>query len=846
MAFADCIRSAAEQGALSPDEAEELIRRYDAHVAANKGTAHPGGAEAAAKEALAKEVSDEAARKTRLAELSAAKADEIMSFLEGYRRPGNEAGPGERDVVAGILGLLDNRNDTLAGVPSVTGRRDALVGLAHARLEAGLYAHRRSFGLGKRLDPARLDRVVDEAFGTGTGDAAAANWLATWREVADDLVDRFNAAGGDIGKREAYFPQRHDARKIAAAGERAWTDFIRPRLDLASMRDPLTGGPLSPARLDEALSVIYRRIVTDGAIDLKPSGQARGRGALANQRQEERFLDFKDAGAWRDYAEAFGSTDVFAVMMDHVHGLAKDVAALEILGPNPKATVEWLKQVVEQEAAKAKLGEASLYTGPLEGTAAGRIAAPLHRIDNLWSVVNGGSGVANMTAANVMESARNVVMGANLAGTALTAFLGDPFQQTWARRFAGIPAFRWFAELPAQILSGASKREVVRAGLVMEDALDHLTTDLRDLSWSAKSREASRWLPDRVFAWTGLTPWTRAHRRAQGMSFMFEAGDRAGQSLAEMAADGVRGERFARFLEGFGIGEAEWDLIRASKGFDHGEAGALLRVVDVVDAHPGDEAAFEAAMRYSEAVHAFVEEAVPQGTARARAKLERMAPKGSFAGEAVRASTSYLAYPMTMMTSLIRATALETAAGGLGRGGGFLAAAVAGLTLGGALITQMRALRAGHDPEPVDSAGFWLRAFAAGGALGFWGDWLMADYERGAGQQVARLAGPVVGSAVDLYAAIGGAQSLTADHDVGRAARLVGWAKRNTPVANMWWLRPASEHLVWNRLQRLVDPKADASWQRKANELWRRQRQGVWWRPGDTLPERAPALSLTR
>lgn len=837
MSFADCIRSARDQGALSPDEADDLIRRYETHVAANSGTAHPGGPEAAAKESLAKDLSDEAARKERLAGLAADKADAIAAHLTDHRDE-----KGRPDVIEAVLGLLDNRNNALAGVPSVTGRRDALIGLAHARLEDGLYAHRRSFGLGKRLDPARLDRIVDEAFGSGTGDVAAKGFLDAWREVADDLVDRFNAAGGDVGKREAYFPQRHDARRIAAAGETAWIDFIKPRLDTTRMADPRGGGPIAGARLDEALSSIWRRIVTDGAIDREPSGQPRGRGALANQRQEERFLEFKDAGAWRDYAAAFGSTDVFAVMMDHVHGLAKDVAALEILGPNPTATIEWMKQIVEQEAAKAKVGEVSLYRGALDGTVMGRIASPVHRIDNLWTVVNGSVGVANMAAADVMEAARNTVMSANLAGTAVTALFGDPFQQLWARRFAGVGALRWLAEMPAQVLSGASAREVVRAGIIMEDALDHLTTDLRDLSWTAKSREASKWLPDRVFTWTGLTPWTRFNRRAQAMGVMFEAADRAGSSLAEIAADGVRGERFARFLRGFGIDEAEWDLIRAAKGADHGEAGSLLRVVDVIAAHPGDEAAFEAAMRWSEAIHAFVEEAVPQGSARTRAMMGRALPKGSFGGEAVRAAGSYLVYPVTMMASLIRATALEVAAGGLGRGAGFLTAAVVGLTIGGAMIIQSRALRAGRDPEPVDGPDFWIRAMVQGGALGYWGDWLFADYERGAAQQVSRLAGPVVGAGVDLLAATGGQKSLTTDHDVNRAARLVAFGRRNVPVVNMWWLKPATERLVWDRLQRLADPAADASWQRKANALWRDHRQGIWWRPGAAVPSRWPSV----
>lgn len=842
MPFADCIRSAAAQGALTPDEADELIRRYDAHVGAHRATDHPGGPEGAAKEALARDLDDAARRKERLAALAAERADTIASHLETWRDPAT----GEADILAAAKALLENRNNALGGAPSVVGRRDALIGWAHGLMEKDLYELRRSWGLGRRHNRARLDRVVDEAFGAGTGDEAARGFLEVWRGVADRLVDRFNAAGGAIDKMAAYFPQAHDARKIVAAGEAAWKAYIGPRLDLDRMRDPLSGAALSPARLDEALTVVFRRIVTDGAIDRAPSGQARGRGALANQRQEERFLHFKNAVAWRDYAEAFGSTDVYAVMMGHVHGLAKDTAALEILGPNPTATVEWLKQMVEAEGAKAVLGEPTLFRGVPSSTATGALATKVHQIDNLWTVVDGASLTASAAVADVFETARNITSAVNLAGTAVTAAIGDPAQQAWASRFAGVPAFRALAELPAQLLSGASKREVTRMGIVWADALDHMTSDFRALSWAARSREASRWLPDRVFAWTGLTPLTRGERRAAALSLMFEAGDRAEQTLAEIAADGVQGERFARHLTGHGIDAPTWDVIRAAKGADHGEAGRALGPADVYRLAGDDPALFEAGLRWSEAVHAFIEEATPEGTARTKSTLDRYTPKGSLSGELVRGATSYLVYPVGMMASLWRATALEASGGSL-RGAGFLTSALVGLTLAGAAILQASALRNGRDPEPVDSAGFWARAFARGGALGFYGDWIFADYQRGAGEQVARALGPVFAIGGEVLAAVAPADAVEKlgleGSKINRTARAVGLAKKLTPGQNMWWLKPVTERLVWDRLQRLADPRADQAFQARANKLFKDHGQGMWWPRGADAPDRAPDFS---
>lgn len=834
MAFRDCIISARDQGALTPDEADELIHRYEDHVRAQGGTAHPGGPEAAAKDALAKEISDEASRKKRLAQLSADKAEEIRDYLDSYEGP-----DGQPDVKRAAEALIENRNNELGGTVSVVGQRDALIGRAHGVLERHLYEFRRRFLTGSRRNRARLEHTVDEAFGTSTGDTAARGWLEAWRKSVDELADMFNAAGGAINKMADYFPQSHDARRISKLGRDAWRTFIKPRLAVDKMVDPLTGGALSPQRLDETLDVIWRRIVTNGASEMEPSSQARGRGALANQRQEERFLHFKDANAWREYAQAFGNPDVYAVMMDHLHGLAKDVAALRVLGPNPNATVEWLRQVIDSEAAKAAIGEKSLYRGRAEPGRNGQLSTGSDRLEDLWRLVNGSVTTSSANVAAWADTAKNAVTSALLGGTALTSLIGDPAQASWASRFAGLPALRALASLPRQILSSASKRDVVRAGVVMADALDHLQTNFRHLSWAARSREATQYLPDRVFAWSGLTPLTRAERRANALSIMFEAGDRAGQTLDEIAADGVAGDRFARFLRGTGIDAATWDLIRSVKGRDQAGAGRTIGPADLYSAAGGTEGPlFDAGLRWSEAVHAFIEEATPGGTARARRALSRANKKGTIAGEFQQQALSYMVYPASVMMSLVRATALELSAGAW-RGAAFLTSAFVSLSAAGAMITQMKAIRRGEDFERMDQISFWLRSIAQGGALGFYGDWLLADYRRGVGDQLSRFAGPVGNAAISLVGATGGVQGLSEDYDVNTGARLVRWARNNTPVQSMWWLRPVADRLIWDRLQRLADPKADRAWRRKATEL-AKQGRGYYWPPGQAFPSRLP------
>ncbi|MCA0424959.1 MAG: hypothetical protein LCH61_16865, partial [Proteobacteria bacterium] len=360
---------------------------------------------------------------------------------------------------------------------------------------------------------------------------------------------------------------------------------------------------------------------------------------------------------------------------------------------------------------------------------------------------------------------------------------------------------------------------------------------------TARSAEMSRWLPDRVFTWTGLTPFTNAQRRAHAQAFMFQAGDLAGQTLAALDAKGGQEARFARWLKGFGIDEDGWGRIGAVRALDHGEAGGMLRPVDILDSAPGDRTMRDLALKYSEAMHALMEEATPGGTARARTALGMDARKGTPAGELTRSVTMYLSYPTTVIMSLINATSQE-AAGGAARGASFLIGTLATLTLGGAMIVQMQALRQGRDLRGVfDDPAFWAEAATKGGGLGFYGDWVFADYKRDGVASTARLAGPVAGLIGDTFSVLNSKGFLSGE-ETNRSERAVQFARRNLPGLSMWPVKPFTDRLIFDRLQAAANPDAYDAWKRRERDLMREHGQGTWWRRGEASPHRAPDMSL--
>lgn len=833
MNFAECIRSALDQGAIREDEAERLTRIHadELAAAAQRGEADPATAAKAAVEKIVTEEEKQALRRKML------QREKIASLADFVAKQRDEKGGG--DVARIFEGVIENRNDQLIGLPSVVGRREALLGYAHGRLEQFLYDQRRRFTSGQRRNPMRLEAIVDEAFGTSSGDAKAKGFLAAWRNTADELVDAFNAAGGAMAKRKDYFPQPRDhIGRMQAAREDGFVQFILQNniYDRLQMRDPITGSPPSPARFEEILRVSWRRKVTDGAIDRAPSMQPQGRGALANQRQDERVLIFSSADAWRQYHAAFGEGTVFDAMMDHIHVLARDVATLEVLGPNPNATVTWMRDVIKQEKGRADVGQPSLYRVKVGDTPKTK---PDTMLAAMWDVASGTEGDVNKWALAV-QGLRNWLTGALLSKTALTAVAGDPFQQAWVRDFAGLPAAKFFRDVTTQIFSTASRREVAQAGVIFADAMPHLRTDVGGYGLTAASHEMSKWVPDRIFMWTGLTPWTNNARRAHAQRFMFHAGDAADRTLAQLTNAGGQDAKFARWLQGFGIDEATWSTIRQATPANHGPAGGMLRPIDVIDSAPGDRTVFDAAMRYSEAIHALMEEATPAGTARARTLLGLNTRKGAIGGEIVRNTTMFLGYPTTVLMSLKYAIAHE-ASGGAARGMGFAFKTGLTLALGGAAIIQLQALSRGVDLRGVDDAQFWIEAFVKGGGLGFFGDWLIADYKRGGSETAARLAGPVVGFGADALSVVFPKAFFGGD-EVKHGARGVEFAKRYTPVP--WWIKPATDRLIFDRLQLMADPNAYRAWRRREKQLEDDTEQGTWWGRGEATPRRAPDISL--
>jgi hypothetical protein len=583
---------------------------------------------------------------------------------------------------------------------------------------------------------------------------------------------------------------------------------------------------MSDTRLSDALDVAWKRIVSDGSYGIAPTVNQQGGGALWKQRAEHRFLHFKDADAWMAYATAFGQPDPFASAMLHIKGMARDIAAMEILGPNPDSTIKWLKGVIEQERAKFLAGEPSLYKASTTNEAYAKSGLADWRLDSLWEQLRGGEIVSSRTAMG-FATVRNLITSAALGTTALAAMATDPFIANVAKKLTGLPQRFWVTEVMRTFFGGFSRPEAIRAGLVLEDAL-HLVGEEARFAGSMGGATWARWVADRVLTWSGLTPWTQARKHIFGTDFQGFVADQAGKSWNDLPP------LLRRTMAGYGFDEAGWNAIRTAPQYTVGGSAGLLRPAEI-EAHAGRELA----ERYLEMILGQTERAVPSGTKRSKA-LMAVGQRGTVMGELVQGSLQFKSFGLSMITLQLEAISQELARGKLA-GAGYAGALLLGTTIGGAIAVHLRDMVQGKDPQDVTDPRFWMKALQTGGGMGVFGDFFFADANRLGYSLGESLMGPNIGFVTDLSKfALGSLQKTAAGEETSMAKQGVALLRRYTPGASLWYTRLGWNRVVMDQLEYLLDPEAHKSMRRREQRLRNDTGQEFFWRPGEMQPSRAP------
>lgn len=834
-----CLADAVQGGFITEADREKLLKDYERYKRRfERQNLTPEEAEMKARQIMAQELQGAAEHRKRKALLQLATNNRNWETLKDYRSMRGLPIYGE-----GILNMLEHFGGV--GYESLDSRHKAIVAQAHQKLDmafhqefapgllSGDYRRSQTSKLASPEVIRRAENMLKEAYGENSNDPVARKFWNQLYAVAEELRTRRNAAGGQTGKLENWFPVFHDAVALRKMGEAVWIREIIDKLDHSKMRDASSGMPMDRASVLEALPHVFQSITQDGWNTRDAAAMGVGIGSMANRRMDHRFLIFKDANAHLEYAKLFGKPDVFATMMSHVNGMAKEIAAMEMLGPNPKLGLRYLMSEAKKagEAYQSERVAAGDYKSGQK--VARRNDKALAKVETLFDYYTGAANQAvNQTLATGVATFRNLESAAKL-GSAMLSALGDPVIQAMTRYHAGIPTIALPLQHFTQLFSKAKKQQAVEAGLIMSSSL-HVLGEHARYAGAMNGSAMSRNLASRTIAISGLEAWTEAGKHSFGLAFQAVGGKYLSRDFSALPA------RFKRTLEGYGIKDADWKLMQGATPQQVGRT-KFLRPTDI--AAIGTPQAKAAAEKYLGMILQETQRAVPEGTMRGRmAVLDRNRP-GTISGELTRSAMQFKGFAVTLMMMHGQVIMREFAQGRVLSGMGYAFGLLLGTTLAGALSVQLKAIKDGKDPRPMNNLAFWGAALAQGGGLGIMGDFFSSSTNRFSGGLAETIAGPLVGTMSEVMKDVA---ANTADAIKGKKTHFGRDAAKtltsHVPGQSMWmWSLPWQRYVADN-VQRLFDPEAPKAFAEKQRKLRADYKTDFWWRPGDTSASRAPNL----
>lgn len=812
MSLDACIPELVASGDLTREQGDYVRELYDKLRKRQRQTFGRFAADASAGFDTVRQLETEAVQQRRQALLDVSAKKAILDATGTYR---GRRGKDDFGRAAEAVFVGDDRAPYANVEYREMNRRNRALGM----LDKLLAQHSRNF-VGAVRDKAGTLDILRELRGESTGNRSAAEIASAVQQVQELLRLHFNAAGGAIRKLEnrgvaqRYKPELVQPPGMSIETARArWKADVKDALDTGKMIDHSTGKPFTPEALDGLLDDVFESIRTDGANKREPGGM--GGLKLANRRQEQRVLIYKSADDWQRIAEKYGDPNVFDAIMDEVHGMARDIAAMEILGPNPAGTVKWLKDVVQDRAA-TKYGAGS--------PEAEQAKASADRIQAYWDVLSGASARGQRNFLSLLGgNLRNLQTASKLGSATLTALPTDMATQALTRAFNGLPVSNMALGYMRQLASSGAREQATRLGFIADQAAHGFSQQARFLGQELSGETSAR-LADGVIRASGLNAITDAGRQAFGLEMLGHITDERGKTWGQLD------RRFRRMFERYGIGEEGWNDIRSTKPSDVG-GGALFIRPELIENERTADAMME--MIYREMDHAVV-------TARTRARAA-IAPlkRGTALGEIGRSLFQFKAFPLT--TLFLHGARMAALEGG-GSKARYAATAIGLTTLAGWMAMQAKAISKGQDPRPMNFKTL-MASLQQGGGLGIYGDFLFSTKNRAGQGFSSTIMGPSVQTIDALSGLVAGAPLLQAEGEkVDYDKQLIRLLRSETPGSSLWYARLAFERLLLDQWQAAADPHYRQSWRRTERNADKLGTQ-FWWSPGETSPERTPDLS---
>ena len=789
--------------------------------------------EAAAKSA--KDLLDEANLKKKRVALTILAHDRIDSYMKRF----------PDQPLEGLDRLLAFSSDGKSGIQSIESATRAIRDDSLSRMLDVIDQTKGKF-LGLFQDEAGNLALVRELHGEDSGVPVAKVAAKQFQDAAEQLRQRFNRAGGDVGLLDDWsMPRDHSQIKVAKDQAKWVGDHIQWANRGKYLKED--GTPMNDAELTDFLNHAWQTLATGGVNKLEP-GQAAGNGMRANRGSESRQIHYKDAESFIAAQKAYGERNLLELLIGHIDRASRDIALVEALGPNPSNQMRYF------------LDEGQKATDTADPKKVDKTAKQRRKIEHLFEEVAGTrEPPASAAIANGFETYRALNVASRLGSAVLTS-VTDQGTLGLTASMNGMPVMKVFANEVRMLnpASAADRRMAQRAGLGLNQLIGSLnrwgadglgTTE----QISGRISKFSQTAASKIMQASGMNALTAGTQRAFGATMMDTIGDMSRRHPTIAAMDPADSKR----LLGQGVTETDWSVWRLAQPEDwRGVGDTVLTANSIYRIKNADLAPLaqqlkttpqrlkdQAATKLLGTVLDETNMAIIEPGAREKALMHGGVERGTVKGELLRSFWQFKSFSIGMV---LRHVKRGMAQEGWGKAG-YLGALVASTTVLGGMAIQLGEIAAGRDPKDITDDGtlgvpglrYGIASMLKGGAMGLYGDFLFSDSSQGGSSPLAAIGGPIAG---DLEAVFKLKDNAAAGEVNQTGAKLVRLAKSHTPGANLWYTKAATDHLIFNQLQEYFSPGYLRRMKKRAKKEFN---QSYWWEPGDTAPDRAPNLGAS-
>lgn len=712
----------------------------------------------------------------------------------------------------------------MSGIQSIDTKARAIAAIYHGEL-VDFYTNVKG-GLGVFTDAELVQKIVRERFNDSTGDPLAKKISDKMGEVFEGMRERFNRAGGDIGKLDDWgLPQTHSLEKIVLAGKQAWVQKAESLIDTSKYVHE-DGSYYSQQEIRELLEYSFDTLSSNGANKTEIGRQSfGGNSKVTSRHSESRVLHFKDAESWMEYQSEFGGMPFVDLIEAHVNGLSKDIAMVENLGSSPKNSMRILMDAAEQKDWQ-------------KGIDANDTGKSRKRAQTMFDEFSGQNTPQSEVLANMGLAYRSMNVASMLGGTTISS-VTDQAMIAKTASIHGIAYRKTFGELISQ-LNPANKEDRQLAhslGLATEEMLGSIARWSDDglTSVHGKSQKLARvssGIASQVMRISGLNALTAASKVGFTKMLMHKYGTLT-RSKAWADLDAMDRE----LIEKTGLNERAWEVMRLADPVVDRKGNQLMSARSIYEIPDSDLTRFGDPQKVRDEVatqfqaHLLDEQgmAVVEAGLRERTWMSAGQRKGTGMGELVKSMLQFKSFPAAfLMRHGSRAMAQDGVKGKAAYGVSLFAMT----TLLGALAVQLKELANGNDPstmwdsdDPQKTMNFWTRSAVQGGGLSILGDILVAGTDTSGRSTSDFMVGPL-GSDVKavLGLTVGNLTQYYDDKDTNASNEAFRLLKNKIPAQNLWYTKAATNRMVFDEMQDMIAPGYREKLLRKAERQHDRTR----------------------